>query len=285
VTRPVQTIVVAYHGAEDLDHCLAAVGHREVTVVDNSSSPDVRGVTIARNANYIDPGRNSGFAAAVNLALRDLDGVTPRDVLLLNPDAVITSSAIDGLAAQFHAVDNERVAALSPRLVGADGHSQRVEWPFPSPMRAWAEAIGMGDRIPGTPTFVIGAALLLRWEALREVGLFDERYFLYAEEVDWQRRAQSLGWTSAVSSSVTARHLGAGTSSDLLFRELLFHAAHETYIRKWHGAAGWTSFRTAACLGAAGRAMVLRGQRRAEAARRARIYLRGPRRSVALARN
>jgi hypothetical protein len=59
----------------------------------------------------------------------------------------------------------------------------------------------------------------------------------------------------------------------------LFHAAQETYIRKWFGSAGWESYRVATLVGAAARAVVLRGARRSEAARRASLYLRGPRSS------
>jgi GT2 family glycosyltransferase len=130
--------------------------------------------------------------------------------------------------------------------------------------------------------FAIGAVLLVRWDALRQVGLFDERFFLYAEEVDWQRRALGLGWRSELCDIAAASHIGAGTMEDPARREALFYAAHETYIRKWYGRGGWWAYRSAACLGAAGRAAVLRGERRAQAARRALLYLRGPRRSASL---
>jgi GT2 family glycosyltransferase len=129
---------------------------------------------------------------------------------------------------------------------------------------------------------VVGAVLLLRWEALREVGLFDERFFLYAEEVDWQRRALALGWKSELCDEAVALHIGGGTTDDVVRREALFHAAHETYIRKWYGRSGWWSYRCAACLGAAGRAAILRSERRAQAKRRALLYLRGPQRSASL---
>src|SRR5207247_3678936 len=105
--------------------------------------------------------------------------------LLLNPDAVIAPGELERLQEFLHGPGNDRVAAVSPRLRGPDGAEQRVQWSFPTPGRAWAEALGFG-RLPTRRTFVIGAVLLLRWEALRQVGLFDERYFLYAEEADWQ---------------------------------------------------------------------------------------------------
>ena len=123
--------------------------------------------------------------------------------------------------------------------------------------------------------------LLLRWEALQDIGLFDERYFLYAEEVDWQRRGLRLGWKAAVCGSVTVVHAGGGTSDDPTRRDVLFHAAHETYMRKWYGDPGWLVYRLAAFAGAVARAAVLSGERRAAAARRAGLYARGPRRSGA----
>jgi GT2 family glycosyltransferase len=249
------------------------------TVVDNSSSAEVAAVAERHGAAYIDAGRNLGFAAGVNTVLGQLVSGDPVDVLLLNPDAAIAPEAVETLARFLEAPGNERVGAVSPMLKGADGSNQRVEWPFPSPGRAWAEAVGLGA-LPAARRFVIGAVLLLRWEALQDVGLFDERYFLYAEETDWQRRALEYGWMSAVCRAVVAAHAGAATSTDAVERERRFHAAHEIYIRKWNGPQGWLLFRTAACLGAAARAALLRGNRSAEAARRAALYFRGPLRSV-----
>ncbi len=283
--RPTHAIVVAYHVPDELDRCLSALDAGvEVTVVDNSSSPAVKAVAERRGAEYLDPGENLGFGAGVNLALRRLGTEPTQDVLLLNPDAVIAPDDLGLLAGYLHEAGNERVAAVSPRLVGTRGVEQRVAWPFPTPGRAWLEAAGLGKSHEG-PMFVIGAVLLLRSEALAEVGPFDERFFLYAEETDWQRSALALGWSSAVCEEAVAEHRGAGTSDEPRRREALFHAAHETYIRKWHGDPGWWSYRCAACLGAAARAVALRGERRAEAARRARLYLRGPRRCAGLVRD
>jgi GT2 family glycosyltransferase len=199
-------------------------------------------------------------------------------VLLLNPDASLAPRSLRRLEEYLHAPGNERVAAVAPRLLGPAGSDERVAWPFPTPGRMWAEAVGLGD-LPARQTFVVGAVLLIRWEALQEVGLFDERFFLYAEEADWEHRAAELGWTCVVCPDALARHVGAATSSDPRRREVLFHSAQETYIRKWHGESGWLIYRLAAFTGAAARALVLRGDRRREAGRRARLYLRGPRRS------
>lgn len=283
MTRPVAVVVVAYNAAEQLERCLAALGAElEASVVDNSSSPAVRAVAENWGAAYIDPGRNLGFGAGANVALRQLLCGSPKDILLLNPDAAFEPREIDKLARYLRQPGNERVAAVSPRLVREDRREQRVVWPFPTPWRAWAEAAGLG-RLPARRTFVIGAVLALRWEALIEVGLFDERFFLYAEEADWQRRALALGWSSRLCADAVALHRGGGTSTDRLQHLARFHAAQETYIRKWYGSAGWLFYRSAACLGASVRALVFTGDRRWAAAQRALLYFRGPRRCAGLA--
>ena len=140
-----------------------------------------------------------------------------------------------------------------------------------------AGGAGLSRRLPPPDEYCIGAVLLLRRQAIDDVGPFDERFFLYAEETDWQRRAAEAGWRTVEVADVTAVHLGAGTSTDKGRREALFHAGIETYVRKWFGRAGWMSYRAAAALGAGLRGMLLRGPEAAAAQARASLYLRGPR--------
>ena len=272
----VLVIVVAYHAPEHLETTLCGLGGKfEVSVVDNSSSPLVQAVARSHGARYIDPGGNLGFARGVNEGLRRSWRGRSIDVLLLNPDAVIDPTAVAQLQAALEA--DSALAAVSPELVGPDGRRQRVMWPFPSPARAWLEAVGLG-RLHAKAEFAVGAVLLLRASAIAEVGFFDERYFLYAEETDWQRRAATAGWTIRETPGIVATHVGAATSEDSGRRDVLFHAGTETYIRKWFGDVGWASYRAASFLGAVARSLVLRGERRRSAARRARVYVRGPRR-------
>jgi GT2 family glycosyltransferase len=146
---------------------------------------------------------------------------------------------------------------------------------FPSPGRAWLEAIGLGRLIRG-PRFVIGSVLMLRAEALDQVGGFDERFFLYAEETDWAYRAHLLGWRHAVVPGAVATHAGGGTSTDPARRERQFHASQERSYRKHFGALGWASARAAQLLGATARGIALPGERGRAAARRAALYRRGP---------
>jgi GT2 family glycosyltransferase len=281
-TRRIHIVVVAFHGAEDLARCLAPVTPVfPVTVVDNSSDACVRVVVREAGARYVDPGTNLGFGAAVNLALRELLAGPPADVLLLNPDAVVTAEAVQDLAGRFTPPGASRVGMLSPALWGPDGKEQRVVWPFPSPWRAWLEACGLG-RLNRAAGFAVGAVLLLRWEALGEVGLFDERFFLYAEETDWQRRAAERGWRVAVAQDITATHVGGGTSTNSRRREALFHAGGETYIRKWFGRWGWALYRSAVLTGSLPRLLLIPQKRRGDIAYRMNLYWQGPRRIAGL---
>ncbi len=93
--RPLEVVVVAYGQPALLARALAPLDGLSVTVVDNSSSPEVRSVVGGTGARYVDPGRNGGFAAGVNEGLRRADPLA--DVLLVNPDAVIDRSAIETL--------------------------------------------------------------------------------------------------------------------------------------------------------------------------------------------
>jgi len=270
--RPVEVVVVAFGAPDLLRRALEPVRQLPVTVVDNSSSPDVAKVCDELGVAYHDSGANLGFAAGVNFALarrRAPEG----DVLLLNPDAEISSEAVSHL--QRALLTDNHLASVAPAQVDLSGKPARVGWPFPTPWGACIEALGLG-RLRARSDYVIGSVLLLRAEALRQVGGFDDSFFLYAEETGWARRASSLGWRHDLVESVTAVHVGAGTSSDLRAREVHFHASQERYLRKHHGVWGWQLARIARVGGALARAVLLPSARAQEAAARCRLYAQGP---------
>lgn len=282
--RAPQVVAVAYGDPELLDGALETLGAGfGLTIVDNSSSDETRAMAERRGAHYIDPGRNLGFGAGVNVALSSISerGLAADDVLLLNPDARIAADAVAEMHRVLHAT--ARIAAVGATQTEPDsGAVVRAAWPFPSPVRAWIDALGLG-RFDRAEDFAIGSVLLLRSEAISAVGHFDERFFLYAEEVDWQKRATDDGWRIVIA-DVEATHIGAGTGGDGLLRQALFFASAEEYQRKHFGAAGWQSFRIANIVGAAVRALVLTDQRRDDAVRRRQIFVRGPRAHLAVLR-
>ena len=268
----VEIIVVAYGAPELLRAALEPVASLPVTVVDNSSLPEIAALCAELGVRCLDPGRNGGFAAGVNhgLAHRQLPGA---DVLLLNPDARIEPAAIRALQAALRA--DTGLASVAPSQTDAAGERARVVWPFPSPLNAVLEAVGLG-RLQRGPTYAIGAVLLLRAEALAQVGGFDESFFLYAEETDWAFRASRLGWRHALVPGVEALHEGAATSTDARRREAHFHASQERYFRKHFGSSGWRIARFAVWAGAMVRSLVLPGPAGRAARRRAALYRLGP---------
>ncbi|MFI2103199.1 glycosyltransferase [Isoptericola sp. NPDC019693] len=277
-SRPVprvEVVVVAYGDPDLLRSALEPLaGTFPITVVDNSSDPRHRALAQVFGAAYHDPGRNLGFAAAVNVALAHRQD-PEADVFLLNPDAVVGTDTVTALHDALHA--DPGLASVGPAQVDGAGRPGRVVWPFPSPARAWLEAAGLGRlRLPRERTFVIGSALLIRAAALDGVGGLDERFFLYAEETDWAYRADRQGWRHALVPTTEVVHEGAGTGGDHRVRELHFHASQERYLRKHYGAAGWTAARAGLVAGAALRSAALRGPRRVDAQRRLRAYLGGP---------
>jgi GT2 family glycosyltransferase len=277
--REVEVLVVAFGAADLLDACLASLqGRLPVLVVDNSSDPDVRAVVLRHGAEYHDPGGNLGFAGGVNLG-RSLLGRPDADLLLLNPDAEIAPEGVAGLQDCLHRTP--RRACVAPAQTDPSHQDEaRVAWPFPTPLGAWAESLGLG-RLRRGHRFMIGSVLLVNAEALAEVGPFDERYFLYAEETDWQFRAVRLGWENVLCPEVVAVHVGAGTGGDRAERDIRFHASTERYVRKHYGTRGWWVFRSGVMVGALGRALVLGGDRGRSAATRLRLYRTGPCRAEA----
>lgn len=249
--------VIAYRTPVLLKRCLEALETErssvgmDVTVIDNASGdgsadmvadqfPSVR---IIRNR------QNVGFGAAHNQALRHATG---RYWLVLNSDAAPRPGALRVLVDFLQA--NPRVAVAGPRLRYPDGTVQPSRRRFPTVATLFVESTQIQRFIPRNPVlqryyladrsddepqdvdWLVGACLCVRAAAAAEVGLFDESFFMYSEELDWCRRFRAAGWRVAYVPSAEVVHLEGGSSRlDLVARDRMFQASKLRYAAKWHG--------------------------------------------------
>jgi N-acetylglucosaminyl-diphospho-decaprenol L-rhamnosyltransferase len=216
----------------------------EIIVLDNASEdgsadavrerfPDVR--VLAQEF-------RAGFGANHNTVIRASEG---RYVYVLNEDTTAADWAFDDIVAYLDA--NPRVAALGPRLVYPNGRLQASAWRFPTPLVSALGLLTVGKlgvkQSHGSEAhsvdWVMGAALVLRREALEQVGLFDEAFFLYSEEVDLQFRLRQAGWDVHYYPAATVVHHESQFSAEIPERRIneMWRSRHR-YWHKHHGGVG-----------------------------------------------
>jgi GT2 family glycosyltransferase len=209
-------VVIVSHGAEELlRRCLRSLAEHpasvatRVTVVDSGSTdgtPDM--VELEFPEVRLIRCENIGFSAANNVVLREDEAAA---VLLLNPDTEVYAGTLDAALARLRS--EERIGMVGCKLVTESGELDHAcKRSFPTPLSALAHFTGvgrsedasgtlsqyrathLGDDEPGEVDAVNGAFMLCRAEAVREVGLLDEGYWLYMEDLDWCRRFWQAGW-------------------------------------------------------------------------------------------
>lgn len=208
--RPVGAVIVHHEAPDDLERCLVALigGRRSpdrIVVVDNSEDQASRTAAAAvadrAGAVLVDPGRNVGFGAGCNRGAAAIDGCD--SYLFINQDAEI---GVDGLEMLVEALDREPgLGAINPLIVTQD---RRVWFAgggyVPSLARLTLPAFGEpsalvtstdDSRLGAETDWLNGCALLVRAEAWGQVGGFDERFFLYWEDVELSLRMADAGWS------------------------------------------------------------------------------------------
>lgn len=220
----------------------AGAGAR-LLVVDNS--PGDGAVAAARVAlpdlDVIENDSNRGFAAAVNQAFRA--GSSPF-VLLVNPDVSSIGGDIESVEGIF--ASDPRVAAVGVRLRNEDGSVQPTARREPRPVDLLVDSLSLRSRFQRSSwprrafqpepssgmrlvDTVFGACLFIRRAALEDVGPFDERFFVYAEETDWLVRAKRKGWRTVFTAEVEAVHALRG-STDASSEELSLLLLESNYL-------------------------------------------------------
>ncbi len=247
-------IVVSYNVRDLLRACLHATYaslavspelEAEVWVVDNASTDGSAEMVAAEypQARLTASPQNLGFAGGNNLALRTLGfgepppggAVKPDFVLLLNPDAEPQADALGQMTAYLTA--NPQVGGVGPQLTYPDGRFQHGAFAFPGLTQLWFDFFTPRPRRllesrlngrypqalyaasePFPVDFVLGAALMVRREAIDAVGLMDEGYFMYAEEVDWCWRMQREGRPFYCLPTAHVMHHGGASASQFRAR-------------------------------------------------------------------
>jgi N-acetylglucosaminyl-diphospho-decaprenol L-rhamnosyltransferase len=253
----VAVVIVTYNSARDIDAALQSLSQppphtaHEILVVDNASSDGTAAGVRARwpHVRVIESARNLGFAAANNRAIRECSSEL---VLLLNPDTRVPPGAIDRLVSHLDARSD--VAIAGPRIVDGQGRAELSFGAMIAPLselkqkvlvtgndRGIGPIVSLVDRMTRQThavDWVSGACLLIRRADLDAVGLLDERFFLYTEDVDLCASVRARGRTVLFAADVEIEHLrgrsaGATTSAAYRRSQLAFYAKHHPGWFPW----------------------------------------------------
>jgi N-acetylglucosaminyl-diphospho-decaprenol L-rhamnosyltransferase len=247
-------VIVSFNTRDDLARCLTtladappAVPH-EIVVVDNASQDGSPGMVRARwpAVRVIELAENVGFARANNTGIRASAGEL---ILLLNSDTAVPPGAIDTLMARLAA--HPRAAAAGPRLVNEAGDVELSFGPMMAPVaelrqkvlgtlyaRRHLAAVAWVARVTARERFVdwvSGAALLVHRRDAERVGLLDERYFLYTEDVDFCAALRARGRRILFTPAVTITHArGRSRATAPAASSLAYRRSHLAFYEKHH---------------------------------------------------
>jgi N-acetylglucosaminyl-diphospho-decaprenol L-rhamnosyltransferase len=248
------------------------VSSYQTVVVDVGSSDGTQ--EVARRFPNVElvEAENRGLAAGWNEGLRR---TSSRYVLLLNADAWLLDDA--GAKLVEFADEYSDVAVVAPRLRNLDGSLQRSVRGFPTLWRLATEYFFLRKLAPRSHAlnafyaggfehdtvreaeFVMGAVMLVRRQAVDEVGLLDEDFFLFSEETDWHYRFERAGWKVVFFPDAEAVHVGGAAHGGRLFREQV--RGHLRFLAKHRGLREAQRARRLLIAALRMRALVFRGER------------------------
>jgi GT2 family glycosyltransferase len=237
-------VVVNWNSGDLLRQCVESIGqstlpdHCRLTglvIVDNASSDaSLEGLSLSETPiRIVRNTRNRGFAAACNQGAAAL----PSELLLfLNPDTRLFPDSLSAPVNYLRVPENAKVGIVGIQLVDDRGQVMRSSARFPRPIHFLAQALGVDRIIPRSGQAmrdwahdatrsvdqVIGAFFMVRRPLFEQLGGFDERFFVYFEEVDFALRAKLAGWTSVFLAEARAFHLGGGTTQQIRARRLFY---------------------------------------------------------------
>jgi GT2 family glycosyltransferase len=260
----ISVILVSWNARDYLRDCLTSLRKTagqlviEVIVVDNAStdgSPDMVAeefpeVTLIRSR------ENLGFAGGNNLGLKH---ASHSYLALINSDVIVHPDCLDHLVSFLES--HQEVGLVGPKVLGGDGRLQRTCRRLPNLWNTTCRMLALDSLFSHWPLFsgremrhwshdnqadvevLSGCFWMARRNAVEEVGGLDERFFFYAEDVDWCKRFWEKGWKVTFVPQATATHFGGASSANAPLRysvEML--RANLAYWRKHRGIPGRTAF-------------------------------------------
>lgn len=257
----VSLIIVSWNAKEHLTNCLRSIEYGlkryqgEVIVVDNQSSDGSPAAAreVYPQVRLIENEENLGFAKANNIGIREAAG---RYVGLVNSDVIVLPDCLDRLI-QF-LDQHPRCGIVGPEVLNTDGSLQPSHWSFPSVSNSLRRTLALdtaGLKIaraahpqpeaePTEPLTIgvdvlSGCFQLIRREALERVGLLDDGFFMYGEDMDLCRRFHAAGWEVIYTTGARAIHAGGASSANAPLRFFLeMQKANLRYWTKHHGLPG-----------------------------------------------
>jgi len=275
----VSVVVVTYNALPWIEKSLESVEGRDVIVVDNGSADGTVAMIRERfpHVRLIEQ-ENKGMGGGNNAGMRAADG---RYFFLLNPDAWVVGDALDELVAFADA--HPEAAVVGPRLLNIDGTLQRSVRGEPTLWRLATEYLFIRKLAPHSrllnPLYrgdfdhdrvaevdwLSGPALLVRRDAADSVGLFDEKFFMFSEEVDWMTRFRRAGWKVLFFPGAEVVHVGGASHGGRIYVENL--RGHLRWFAKHRGARDAERARKLLLWSLRLRALVLRRPHEREGAR------------------
>jgi len=244
MTATLDIIIVNWNTRDALAACLRSIEDtrrdgiklERVVVVDNASTDDSLSIVAGTTLPFylLQNPSNRGFAAACNQGARN----SAADYLLfLNPDTCLKNDSLQDPVNFMNQPENAGFGICGITLQDDHGSPGTCAARFPTPASMWLESTGLSRIFPGVAANraltditakvekvdqVIGAYFLVRRSIFAQLGGFDERFFVYFEEVDISLRARNAGYTSCILRDVQARHTGCGSSDQVKTSRLFY---------------------------------------------------------------
>jgi GT2 family glycosyltransferase len=252
--NPILSIIILSFNTKDITlNCLKSIFKEtdqqklpfEVIIIDNDSKDgSVEAIKDLQKEHpeivLVENDKNVGFGIANNQGVKIAKG---EYILLLNSDTIVLNHAIEKLT-QFYIKNKEKMHFIGPKLYNKDMSPQPSVAPFFTPPVVFAFLFLKGDywgltrRSPNMITrvgWIHGACFMTTREIYQKIGGFDEKIFMYMEEVDLQYRASQMGYTAYFYPGAEFIHLGSASSGGRTFPILQVYRGYLYFYKKHYG--------------------------------------------------